>query len=107
MSTLAAPPAAVTDVRGEATFDTFELQEVGPSEPVRQVESQVSAPLIFEAPNGGYAWVCAWSVFLINAHTWGVNAVGTLHSALAANTKEALTVCLTVVGSHSGLVFGQ
>ncbi|KAF7536028.1 hypothetical protein G7054_g4880 [Neopestalotiopsis clavispora] len=74
MSTLAAPPAAVTDVRGEATFDTFELQEVGPSEPVRQVESQVSAPLIFEAPNGGYAWVCAWSVFLINAHTWGVNA---------------------------------
>ncbi|KAL1619390.1 hypothetical protein SLS54_006668 [Diplodia seriata] len=24
-------------------------------------------------PNGGYAWVCTISVFLINAHTWGIN----------------------------------
>ncbi|KAF4306298.1 putative transporter ESBP6 [Botryosphaeria dothidea] len=24
-------------------------------------------------PNGGYAWVCTACVFLINAHTWGVN----------------------------------
>lgn len=27
-------------------------------------------------PNGGYGWVCVLAVFLINAHTWGVNAVG-------------------------------
>lgn len=26
-------------------------------------------------PNGGYGWVCMMAVFLINAHTWGVNAV--------------------------------
>lgn len=26
-------------------------------------------------PNGGYGWVCAFGVFLINAHTWGINAV--------------------------------
>lgn len=26
-------------------------------------------------PNGGYAWVCTASVFLINAHTWGINGV--------------------------------
>lgn len=26
-------------------------------------------------PNGGYAWVCTFAVFLINAHTWGVNSV--------------------------------
>lgn len=26
-------------------------------------------------PNGGYGWVCTFAVFLINAHTWGVNAV--------------------------------
>lgn len=26
-------------------------------------------------PDGGYGWVCAASLFLINAHTWGVNSV--------------------------------
>ncbi|OAQ96057.1 hypothetical protein LLEC1_04622, partial [Akanthomyces lecanii] len=25
-------------------------------------------------PNGGYGWVCMMAVFLVNAHTWGVNA---------------------------------
>ena len=27
-------------------------------------------------PNGGYGWVCVVCVFLINAHTWGINFVG-------------------------------
>ena len=26
-------------------------------------------------PNGGYGWVCVLCVFLINAHTWGINFV--------------------------------
>lgn len=26
-------------------------------------------------PDGGYGWVCVGCVFLINAHTWGVNSV--------------------------------
>lgn len=26
-------------------------------------------------PNGGYGWVCTACVFLMNAHTWGVNSV--------------------------------
>lgn len=26
-------------------------------------------------PNGGYGWVCTACVFVMNAHTWGVNAV--------------------------------
>lgn len=26
-------------------------------------------------PDGGYGWVCTACVFLINAHTWGVNSV--------------------------------
>ena len=26
-------------------------------------------------PDGGYGWVCCACVFLINAHTWGVNSV--------------------------------
>lgn len=26
-------------------------------------------------PNGGYGWVCTACVFLVNAHTWGINSV--------------------------------
>lgn len=26
-------------------------------------------------PDGGYGWVCVFCIFLINAHTWGVNCV--------------------------------
>ena len=33
-----------------------------------------------DPPDGGYGWVCVACVFLINAHTWGVNSVGFLHS---------------------------
>ena len=27
-------------------------------------------------PDGGYGWICTGCVFVINAHTWGVNSVG-------------------------------
>jgi hypothetical protein len=30
-------------------------------------------------PNGGYGWVCVGCVFLINAHTWGINSVSSCH----------------------------
>ena len=41
-------------------------------------------------PDGGYGWVCTACVFLINAHTWGVNSVSWL-SFLIAETN--LTNC--------------
>lgn len=41
--------------------------EYGDSE---NVASQEDVP-----PDGGYGWVCTACVFLINAHTWGVNSV--------------------------------
>ncbi len=28
-----------------------------------------------ECPDGGYGWVCVACVFMINAHTWGINSV--------------------------------
>lgn len=36
------------------------------------------APLVPEpdvAPDGGYGWVVVACVFMINAHTWGINSV--------------------------------
>lgn len=43
------------------------------------VELQTRAPEAGESakqlPEGGYGWVCAVSVFLINGHTWGINSV--------------------------------
>lgn len=32
--------------------------------------------LVDVPPNGGYGWVCVACVFWINAHTWGINSVG-------------------------------
>jgi hypothetical protein len=40
-----------------------------PQEP-QEANKQVDVP-----PDGGYGWVCTACVFLINAHTWGVNSV--------------------------------
>jgi hypothetical protein len=35
----------------------------------------VLAPQGDVAPDGGYGWVCVFCVFMINAHTWGINSV--------------------------------
>ena len=49
-------------------------------------------------PNGGYGWVCVVCVFLINAHTWGLNFVSwPLHSSPELIGQEILTCQLHVV----------
>lgn len=36
-------------------------------------------------PDGGYGWICVACVFLVNAHTWGLNFVsGLLHHLLSS-----------------------
>lgn len=37
-------------------------------------------------PNGGYGWVCVVCVFLINAHTWGLNFVSFLSQHLCMSS---------------------
>lgn len=51
----------------DAVDDRSAVRDEAPPE---DAVSQVDVP-----PNGGYAWVCTACVFLINAHTWGVNSV--------------------------------
>lgn len=36
-----------------------------------------TAPADEDFPEGGYGWVCVLCIFLINAHTWGINSVTT------------------------------
>ena len=56
-------------------------------------------------PNGGYGWVCVVSVFLINAHTWGLNFVSwPLPSSLEVIGQEILTCRLRVVINGADLV---
>lgn len=52
-------------------------------------------------PNGGYGWVCAVGLFLINAHTWGVNSVSLpqTHKFLLYMSNVKLQ---TVMGCHHG-----
>lgn len=43
-------------------------------------------------PDGGYGWVCVASVFMINAHTWGLNFVSSHWSYLSIGSIRSLVV---------------
>jgi len=38
-------------------------------------ELSTAQPNDDEFPEGGYGWVCVLCIFMINAHTWGINSV--------------------------------
>ena len=39
-------------------------------------------------PDGGYGWVCVGCVFLVNAHTWGLNFVSETFLFIHATTDH-------------------
>ncbi|OAL36349.1 hypothetical protein AYO20_04245 [Fonsecaea nubica] len=51
--------------QGIGESSTHQLQDNPPQDAV---------PIEDVPPNGGYGWVCTACVFLINAHTWGLNS---------------------------------
>ena len=63
--------------RGQEGAATKEYSEgtITPNDvDVEQV--QIETKSVDVPPNGGYGWICVACVFLINAHTWGINSVG-------------------------------
>lgn len=42
-------------------------------------------------PDGGYGWVCVGCLFLMNAHTWGVNSVSSSISLPHLRESSLLT----------------
>ena len=56
-------------------MDSEKKMEAGEPDHTREGEKQVDVP-----PDGGYGWVCTACVFLINAHTWGINSVCYTHA---------------------------
>lgn len=56
-------------------FDAPPEQIRTDSDTIADKENILAAPTGDEPPDGGYGWVCVACVFLINAHTWGLNSV--------------------------------
>lgn len=61
----------------EKALSKKEIVEDGP---VTTDTEQARPPTPTEV-DGGYGWVCVVCVFLINAHTWGINSVRPAHDA--------------------------
>lgn len=75
----AAPKSALRSEASEATLSVRADLDAADNKSVDTdpEQAQPLAPVVVEEPpDGGYGWVCVLSVFLINAHTWGINGVG-------------------------------
>lgn len=56
----------------DASFDPEKSDEADGRDHTHEAEAKpVDIP-----PDGGYGWVCVACLFVMNAHTWGVNSVG-------------------------------
>jgi hypothetical protein len=46
------------------------------SQPESDIDPPQDATSVEDVPpNGGYGWVCTACVFMLNAHSWGINSV--------------------------------
>ncbi|KAJ5129933.1 uncharacterized protein N7515_005972 [Penicillium bovifimosum] len=63
----------------------------------------LSAQLTDEFPEGGYGWVCVVSVFLINAHTWGINGAFGVILSFYISENEFPGTSFLVYAAVSGL----
>ncbi|KAH7303452.1 MFS transporter [Stachybotrys elegans] len=65
-------------MQSQAGRDSFELtprQEIRLAHVLEEPEGSVNVANAEPVPpNGGYGWVIVFAVFMMNAHTWGINA---------------------------------
>lgn len=71
-----------------------------------QASSEIDVP-----PDGGYGWVCVACIFMINAHTWGINSVGgpvlvDTRKAIANGSVQSYGIFLSYYLSHPGIYPG-
>ena len=58
---------------------THEFRDSESKQP--EVNPPQDAVLIEDVPpDGGYGWICTACVFMLNAHSWGINSVSLLSS---------------------------
>jgi hypothetical protein len=69
---------------GNTSMDSEKAIEAGEPDHTPQGGTK----LLDVPPDGGYGWVCTACVFLINAHTWGVNSVGPAPNTIPQSVKE-------------------
>jgi hypothetical protein len=88
---ITASPLGHDSIQPSTAFSEKLLSENDPSDvdqanhdpvdniPVNADPEQAQPPARIEVeppPDGGYGWICVICVFLVNAHTWGINGVG-------------------------------
>jgi hypothetical protein len=70
--------ADVTSPEANVSIDPEKIADIEGRDQTPEVETKpVDVP-----PDGGYGWVCVTCLFLMNAHTWGVNSVSFFLDAL-------------------------
>lgn len=56
-------------------MSSLSTQTTAKSDIPSDMEMSIGTGRAEQEPDGGYGWVVVVSSFLINAHTWGINAV--------------------------------
>ncbi|RSL47602.1 hypothetical protein CEP54_013321 [Fusarium duplospermum] len=74
---------------GEARIEAFEMEPPHTMGNINELSTDNMANVASIEPippNGGYGWVCAFAVFLITSHTWGINAASSQQRKIKAKS---------------------
>jgi hypothetical protein len=91
----------VDDTKDEVNPERLSVEDHDPSTSSVDAEAipQQDIKQADVPPDGGYGWVCVACVFLINAHTWGVNSVSLFFgpSNASSNIHSPMAFSLPII----------